>query len=204
MANEILPSIGAKGAWNLKAPYNSLLIADLEYECKAIRKLSELLTTGVDVFTLYYDNVGVNKTVFDDHVKNDYSIISMVSTSGKWLFIPSPFINGWPDSNVVPYVVMGLLANLGPIPNTLNPTFLIDKVKNVIQANIGLTPTVQFITLSEPKNKSWLDHDSLETLRLSNITDTSTDYVRRLKAEDDLEKALLKINQLETWIKNNP
>lgn len=203
MTTEILPNIGASGTWSLKPPFNDKLVANLAYSCKAIRKLSEVVATGMDAKAEFYDKYDLGDDTYNLDVKNDISIITLVSSEGNWLFVPSSYLNGWPSSDTVPYAVVGMLLNLGALPNTIDPSFLSEKVSNVVQANLGHTPEIKFATLSETTNKTWSDHESLEQARQTLISDSNTDYVRRVKAEADLAAAQAHIQALEQYIVDN-
>ena len=200
MAAELLPAVGASGQWKLKPPFDTQLIAGLAYTCKAIRKLSEVVATGIDAKAEYYDKNSIDAAVYDQHVLADISIVTLISSSGNWLFVPGPYLDGWPSSDVIPYVVMGLIANLGAIPNTLDPSFLKEKVRNAIKAALGHDPEIDFVTLSEVTNKTFADHEALENLRQTMITDSNTDYIKRLNAEAALVKAQAQIVALQQFI----
>jgi hypothetical protein len=200
MANELLPSVGMSGQWKLKAPFDSKIVANLAYTCRAVRKLGEVIAAGIDAFEEYYVPNSIGRDVYDQHVASDVSIIVMSSSSGSWLNVPSPYLDGWPDANVVPYVVVGMVADIGALPNTIDPTFLSEKVRNTIKNALGHDPVIQFVALSEVSNMPFAEHEALEVLRKSNITDDNTDYSRRLKAEDELVKARAEIAALQKFI----
>uniref|UniRef100_A0AAU7PFK9 Uncharacterized protein n=1 Tax=Burkholderia phage vB_BgluM-SURPRISE13 TaxID=3159457 RepID=A0AAU7PFK9_9VIRU len=200
MASELLPGIGASGDWSLKTPLDSKYTAGLAYTCKAIRKISEMVANGIDVLNMVYIPNGLDQTAYDSDVQNDYSIITLQSAAGALLLVPSSYLAGWPSGDSVPYVVMGMIINLGPIPNTIDPTFLTDKVAPVIKAALGLDPEIQYATLSETTNKTYDDHVAQEATRTAAITDENSDYVKRLNAEADLTAAQAQIAALQQFI----
>ena len=200
MATELLPPLGASGTWVLKTPFDTKLTSGLAYTAKEIRKITAAVGAGVDVFKEYYEPNGLSQDVMDAHVAADNCIITLISSVGTYVYVPSPYIASWPSGDSVPYVVMGMAIKLGAIANTIDPTFLTDKVKNVIVANLGLEPVINFVTLSEEERKTWSDHQSLENARTTLITDSNTDYARRVKAEDDLAKARQQIALLNQYI----
>jgi len=203
MASELLPGIGSAGDWKLKPPFDSLYVAGLAYTCKAIRKLSEIVATGIDAQGTYYTPNNLTADQYAADVAADVSIVTLCSSSGNWLFVPSTYLLGWPSNDSVPYVVLGMVINLGAIPNTLDPTFLTPVVQNAIKAALGHDPDIEYVTLSETTNKTWDDHTSLENLRLANITDDNSDYVKRLNAEAALTAAQAQITALQQFIINS-
>lgn len=200
MATELLPGIGVSGDWTLKTPLDTKYTAGLTYTCKAIRKISEMVANGVDVLNLVYIPNGLDQAAYDDNVKNDYSVVTLQSTSGALLLVPSPYLGGWPSADSVPYVVMGMVINLGAIPNTIDPTFLTDKVEPVIKAALGLDPEIHYVTLSETANKTWDDHVANENARTAAITDENSDYIKRVNAEAALTDAQAQIAALQQVI----
>ncbi|BAS04852.1 hypothetical protein [Ralstonia phage RSF1] len=197
---ELLPSIGASGDWTLKPPFDTKYTAGLAYSCRAINKISSLVATGVDVFNTFYVPNDLTVDKYNADVAADLSMVTLQSSSGQVLILPSTYLSGWPSADSVPYVVMGMVINLGAIPNTLDPTFLTPKVAAVIKAALGHDPDIQYATLSETTNKTWDDHTALENLRLANITDDNSDYIKRLNAESDLAAAQAQIAALQQFI----
>lgn len=200
MANELLPTIGSSGLWKLKAPFDTLLIANLSYTCKEVRNLSAFIANGADVFTEHYEPRGLTQELYQQHINADISMITLMSSTGSWLIVPSPYIDGWPSNDIVPYVLLGMVVTLGALPNTIDPGFLEPVVKNAITAALGHEPEIQFVALSAVSNKVYSEHEALENLRKSNIRNDNSDYVRRLKAETDLVAARAQIAALQKFI----
>lgn len=200
MASELLPAIGAAGDWKLKTPFDTKYTAGMAYSCRAINKISSLVSTGIDVLdTLYIPN-GLTADNYAADVAADLSMVTLQSSSGQVIILPSSYLLGWPSNDAVPYVVLGMVINLGAIPNTIDPTFLTPKVAAVIKAALGHDADIEYVTLSETTNKTWDDHTSLENLRLANVTDDNSDYVKRLNAEADLTAAQAQITALQQFI----
>lgn len=197
---ELLPAVGASGQWKLKEPFAAKYIPDLTYSCRAVRKLSEAVAVGEEVFERYYAPENIPVEVYEQHVKDDISLITLLSSTGNFIFVPMPYVDGWPSGDVVPYVVLGMAIELGAIPNTIDPTFLTPKVENVIRAALGHKPTITYVALSPVKNVDYTEHVQLETLRTTNITDENTDYVRARIAEENLAEAKILIKQLQDYI----
>lgn len=197
---ELLPSVGASGDWKVKAPFTNLYIAGTAYACKEIRKLSAVVAVGVDAYNEYYVAQGLTQAQYDADVANDISIVTLLSAAGNWLFIPSTYLDGWPSNDAVPYVVLGAVINLGPLPNTVDPSFLTPKIQNLIKDALGHDVDVEYVALSDVTNKTFADHTALEQARQNNITDSNTDTTRRIQAENDLASARSEIAALQQVI----
>lgn len=200
MASELLPSIGASGDWTLKSPFDSKYTAGLAYSCRAINKISSMVATGIDVLNTLFIPNGLAEADYDAAVAADLSMVTLQSSSGQLIILPSTYLAGWPSADSVPYVVMGMVINLGAIPNTIDPTFLTEKVEPVIKNALGLDPEIHYVTLSETSNKTWDDHTAQENARQANITDDNSDYIKRLNAEAALTAAQAQIAALQQVI----
>jgi hypothetical protein len=159
-----------------------------------------MVATGIDVLNTLYIPNGLTEANYDADVAADLSMVTLQSTSGQVIILPSTYLTGWPSADSVPYVVMGMVINLGPIPNTIDPTFLTDKVEPVIKNALGLDPEIHYVTLSETTNKTWDDHVAQENTRTAAITDENSDYVKRLNAEAALTAAQAQIVALQQVI----
>lgn len=198
--NEVLPADGATGQWRLKAPFDTKIVNGLAYTCYGKNTIGVLNAQGVEVFAEYYEKNGIDRDTYELHAKEDRTICTLLSSAGDWLQIPSPYLSGWPSADVVPYVVVGMFLTLGALPNTIDPSFLTDKVKNVVKASLGLEPDVEYIAMTEITHKEWSLHESLEQARKTATADDNSDLARRLKAEDDLIAAKVQIAALQQYI----
>lgn len=200
MASELLPAIGSSGDWSLKTPFDSKYVAGMAYSCRALNKISSMVATGIDVLNTLFIANGLLQADYDTAVAADLSMVTLQSSSGQLIILPSTYLSGWPSGDSIPYVVMGMVVTLGAIPNTIDPTFLTDKVEPVIKAALGLDPTIQYVALSETTNKTFDDYTALEATRTAAITDDNSDYIKRLNAESDLTAAQAQIAALQQFI----
>lgn len=198
-----LPTIGSSGNWKLKAPFDTKLLPSISYSCQAIRLLSEVVGSGRDVYAEDYEPNGIPQADYDQHVADGISIITLISAVGAVVNVPSPYLDGWPSSDVVPYVVMAAVVTLGALPNTVDPSFLTPILKNTVMNALGYDPDVEYVTVSDVTNILFSNHTALEAARKANIQDNNTDYVRRLKAEADLVSARATIAALQKFIKDS-
>lgn len=190
----LLPSVGATGSWKLKAPFDEKVDPELSYRCDAVRRISEMVAMGTDVKTIHYFANGLTEAEYKADVQADVAIITLSTSSGDWAYVPSSYVLGWPSTDGVPYAVVGMAVVLGALPNTIDPTMLTEKVKEVIKANLGMEPEITYATVSEVAIKSQEQHENLETARLANISEDKTNY--QLLQETLLENERLRsLNQ---------
>lgn len=196
-----LPDIGATGNYTLKTPFNVLVKPQVSYTCKAIRKLSDLIADGLDPFELIYNPVDILQSIYDQELKDDVCIISLQTGDGEWLHIPNNYIIKFPNMNGIVYRAMMLGISLGALPDTLNLDALKTAMTNLVYDNLGVTSVVKEVVISVPSIISKVDHDLIETARLSKVSLTMSDSGLLGKAQNDLDKARIQIANLEEFIK---
>lgn len=202
MAN-LIPSIGAKGTYSLRSPYD-VLIKDSTYTCVAIRRLSNFVGTAKDPKRLYYDPYQPDDVAWEqDSNDPEVCIVSLRSDSGHVLEIPSTFILSYPNLNGVPYTVKVLAINLGAIPDSLDLSNLYTEIKNLVRDTVGIESEVKSVAISDTKLKSKEDHDALESARVDLIVSSQTERARRLELERQNQALRDNILALETYIKDN-
>lgn len=172
----IFPTPGALGAWNLKPPFDTKLKVGLAYLCKEVRLITEMVAQGVNVREQFYAANGLSNTFYEEDLKDGAAIVTLTTSSGDRVFVPSPYILGWPSADGVPYAVVAMAIVLGALPNTVDPTFLTNKVSEVIHSNLGLMPEISYATVSEVTVKSQEQHNAAESGRLSNISENKTNF----------------------------
>jgi hypothetical protein len=202
MAN-ILPSIGTTGIYRLTAPFDTKLHVNVPYTCIAIRRLSDLVNSGIDPLNSIYTANSLVEAVYVQDVKNEVSVLSLQSPSGHMVYVPNSYLAGYPDISGVRYATMAIGVNLGAIPESVNLTALQQKFISTAREYLGVTAEASIVALSEPVMVSETDSHALEAARQSNIDTIVTDYSKFLAKQAQLDTALAKIAELEAFIEAN-
>ena len=176
----LIPPIGTAGIYDLKAPFSARLQPKVSYKCEAVRKLSDIIEEGVDPYEEFYLPVGLSETAYQADLLNNACIVSLQSSSGHWVRVPTTYINSYPNINGVPYRGMVLGVELGPIPEYLDLAAVKVAVSNVIRDVLGVRPTVKEVAITSTQNFSQNDHDVLEGTRASLIVNSDTDRAKLL------------------------
>ena len=197
----LIPPVGTSGIYKLAAPFNTLLQANMSYRCDAIRRIADFLEVGLDPFEEFYEPRGLTKAAYDLDLQNQVCIVSLVSTGGHWVYVPSTYISSYPDINGVPYTVMVLGLDLGAIPNYRDLTGLKQAIANLTRDTIGIMPTVKEVAISAVQKLSQSDHDALENARTIAITNSQTDRSKLFAAQSELATLRQQYTALETYVR---
>ncbi|BAW19040.1 hypothetical protein [Ralstonia phage RP31] len=199
----LIPPVGTSGIYKLDAPFAAQLQPNMSYRCDAIRRLSDLLELGIDPFAEFYDKNGLTKEKYDADVVNQVCMISLVSSSGHWLYVPSTYVLAYPDLNGVPYTVMVLGLELGAIPNYKDLTGLKQALANLTRDTIGVMPTVKEVAVSAVSKLSQADADALEAARQQLITNSQTDRAKLLAVQQAYASLQQQYAALEAYVQQH-
>ena len=203
MSLNIIPAIGSKGVYNLKAPFNSLVVANTPYTCVAIRTLNDIISGGVDPFATYYQPNGVTQDLYNSDLISGVSIISLQSGAGAWVYVPSSYILNYPATNGVPYTATALAVSLGTVPNSLNITSLMGEITDLVYSLTGVFASVKPIALSLPQLIDPVTSETLEAIRTNRITVSMSTSAQNAVLKAQIVTMQQHINDLENFIMKN-
>ena len=201
MSSRILPALGSSGTYELLAPFDTKVLAEEIYTCKAIRALSEYISNNQDPKKLVYDYYGLTEVDYEEDIKEDMEIISLQNNDGVWLYVPARFILKYPQVNGIPYHQMALVCKIPAIEVSKDLSFLITDINNLIRDYLGVESRVDAIetsrTIAVTKDLS----DQMKIDRALASSGRVTDRARYMKLTQDHAAAFNKIAQLEAYIK---
>ena len=183
------PPINAKGKFTLYEPF--VLNLSMVYQCSAIRSFKELSDKGVDIFTAFYEPVGLPITSYEEDLKLKSSIITLTDTNGAHIYIPDIYIESYPGSASVTYERKLLLIELGLVPSNVDVSFLITELTSLVASNIGVTATPEVATIEVDGTITAAQHSTMELARITAIHDNVPlmEQVQLLKNELAVVKA---------------
>ena len=201
--NEFLPALNSSGTYKFKKPFSDFINSQTVYQCKSIRKISELISSGVDVFNTYYSPYNIQTVMYEEDKNNDISIIGLYNDTAKWLYVPTTFINSYPDNSGVPYRRIAYAIDIGPIEESFDLSVLNESLSNLVKTNLGIVPDIRIVSLSKPSMVKYDDHIAIKNMRLGKVEVESTLYVELATYKQQLETARAKIKMLEKYISDN-
>lgn len=198
------PQLGARGKYQLQSPFDTQVVASASYTCVATRKLIDFTEVSRDPKILYYDANNLDPSIWiRDSQDSSVCIVTLVSDSGQWIYVPSTFIIAYPDLGGIPYSVRILGINLGAIPDTMDLSNLQSSIQNLVRDTVGIQSTAQSVVCSDVKILSQEDHDTIETARQSLITNSQTDRAANLASQQTIIALRAQITALEDYIENH-
>lgn len=202
----IVPTISMSGVFTLELPFQSKLLKDTVYQCVAIRRIDELMSAGIDPFTVFYGPESLTITRYEDDVAKGVMIVSLKAIGTQEIVhVPTSYILSCPKAGGVAYTVMGLSFSIGAVPNTTDLNPMKDKLVTMVKETLGIDTTVNVLALSPTTIVDTTVHNGLVATRNESIVNTPTDHSLYLATLSELNNAKQKILELETYIMNlNP
>lgn len=201
--SQLLPSLLSSGLFEAEAPYNALLAPGVSYTCRSLRTIADVVGSGVDMWTEYYQKHGIDEVRFSKDVEDGVSIVGLQAGTGEWLYLPSSFLTRIPVVDGVTYTTLTLGVGLGPVPDNFRIAPLVTSLENIVKSTLGITPQIKAITTSLPTVIPQASHEKLQVARAARISSTETDYARAERLERELAEAIRQKKALEKYIEDN-
>lgn len=198
MAN-LIPPPGTRGLYSLLAPFDTLLQPATLYKCAAIRSFTDVENGGKNVYETYYQPYQIEQSRASQDRKDGVYIVTLLSDKFAPIYVPSSFIASYPDQTNKNYHRVILSADLGPLPDTLDLTFVKTQMASVISQSFGVTPSINVAVAPMTGVVSYEEHDAREAARQGAITNSTTDYAKwqqALKANNELKARLAILEQI--------
>lgn len=203
MTELVIPSIGSSGFFELRPPFDQVVLRNEQYTCQGIRKISEYLASNEDVKALVYDANAIDESDYNADAEADMPIVSLQADIGHWVYVPARYIIKYPITNGVPYRTLMIGISLPPMPVERDLTFLTTDLSNLVRDSLGVDVEIKLVETSKivlvPRTKHNLELSDRYAVSNGRTTDRS----RYMSTQVQLDAALAKIAELETYIANN-
>ncbi len=183
---QLTPPMNTRGTYQLLQPW--VAPAQVIYTSKAIRSFADIYDDGIDVYTTYYQPLGLTQAQFQLDVVANANIITLIADSsdpntlfgGSYIiYVPDTYIQAYPTTDNIPYSRMALCVDLGALPDYLDLTALQAQVTNTVSDTIGVVaPNLNVYLYKAPSTGTvtGTQNNVLEAARLAAITNRTTDY----------------------------
>lgn len=192
--SNVLPPINTVGIWKVKLPYT--VKATMPYWLIAIRMFEDITLMGMDVYKTFYEPYikegdlipGTSDTFsFQDEITKEARILTIQTEAGETLYIPSTFVDQFPETDVVLYRPMILSINLGLFRDDTDYSILVQALEEACLVNAGVD-NVQIAIHAAPATGG-LSVDEMEAIELARQNkmsqyETNIEKVIRLEAEN--------------------
>lgn len=196
----IIPTIGAKGLYELAHPFDAKIDPNAEYSTQSIRYLTEYIARNEDPYADIYEPLSIPRETYLEDLREGNPIIGLQSAKGVWIYVPARYILSWPSVNGVRYIKAMITADIGPFPADRDFTPLLEDVQLYIKNKIGITPKVDLVAVSKPVLISFEQHERVLAARANIITDDTTSYTKAKVLEEQNTSLRQKITALEQYI----
>jgi hypothetical protein len=183
----MIPEVGTTCLFSFSARFSTL---NGVYRIRATTTFSDALSSGVDFVEHLYTPAGLSQADFDtDYRQYNTAAIavleSVVDTSVVYYVPESLFLNT-PDPTVREYLPLILTVELGVFENTQVIFPLLDQLKDLVQASLGITSPLR--VMANPQNKAYLTESQyriIEEGRSANIKALVPLSVQLKKSQED-------------------
>lgn len=196
----IIPTIGARGLYELDKPFDSQLEPNSEYTTQSIRYISEYISRNEDPYSDIYEPLQISRDIYLEDLKEGNPIVGLQSAKGVWLYVPARYILSWPSVNGVRYIKAMITADIGPFPADRDFSPLLEDIQLYIKHKIGITPKVDLVAISKPILVSFEQHERVTSARNNIVTDDRTSYCRMKTLTEENISHRQKIKALEEYI----
>lgn len=198
--SDFVPALNSSGSFEFKKPVSDNINQQSVFTCKSVRKISELIATGVDVFKDYYLPLNIQLDSFNEDKINDISIVGLYSESHSWLYVPSSHLLSYPDNSGVPYRRMAIVLNLGPLEESFDLNSLGALLTELVKTEIGIDPEIRTVSISEKAMVKREVHEAIAKARQARITLTKTTFVELANLQELVNSLTSKNKILEEHI----
>lgn len=203
MANNLIPAVGTRGRYVLKPPFDAAMTPNTLYTMTAVRKFDEIDTFGTNIYTQFYLPYSIPETQVNTDRAAGAMIITLMTDNSPPLYVPTTYVQSYPDLNFKPYNQYMAVLSFGPMAeDTLfEPT--IQALKNTTSEFLGVEPEIHiaFMPLTDVITPE--QHEAREATRQAAITNRSTDYARLYESQAQVALLQQRITILEKIVKDN-
>lgn len=152
-------SKGLKGKFVFSSVIHNKINSNLVLEVVGDRNIKELVANKEDPLNTIYKPIGLTEIDYTKDLEDNVSIITFITPSEDYIYVPVNHIVESPSRNGIDYQVVILAANLGPLPLDYDLTLVKDTLKDSILTTTGIKTTVGMTEGSGIYNMDINDHE---------------------------------------------
>lgn len=196
-----LPPVNTSGVINLATPFQALCAANVPYTVAAVRTLSDIVASGQDPYSLYYEPGSIDQAKFEQDIADNVCILSLKSPDGDWVYVPNSYLLSAPVATGVPYSSCLVGIRLGALPESLSLAYFMATVQQLAHDLLGVSDAeVKPVKNSVTTYLSLDDSKVIEAARADVMQTVVTDNAKLKASETARLKAVQRITDLEAYI----
>ena len=201
----IVPSVGTKGKFTFKQPFDNEKYNGKEYEVSAIREIKELQDSGERPYESIYQIMSISQSDFEEDLEQRVPILVLTDPASKYLYVPADLVQGMPDVTGIKYQEIIIAASLGLVPYYENLDGEVlkkvrDEVVETIKDSYGVNTEVKEIRGSAIRYVTDAEHRKYKRLREKNQVDLFTYKSRYRQISSDYEALKKQYKSLESFL----
>jgi len=200
-SSQFLPSIGMKGTWSLKSPFDLLVMSTTQYTCVKVESLAASEAAGDDPYTNIYQRNNASQSDYDNDIAANAFLVTLTSDTGDVVVFPNTAIVSIPDTDGVSYRNLVMSVALGPIPDSMDLLNLENEVKTLVLGAVGVKSSVYFTQRGGMTVLTTQQSTSLENYRTSVMNGQQSNAYQLMMANAQITSLQQKIRELESYIK---
>jgi hypothetical protein len=184
----MIPDVGSTALFTFKAKFDTL---NGVYRIRAETTFRDAVAAGVDFVANLYNPAGLNTNDFNadfpSYTSDKVVMLESVKDSSVVYQVPESAFLNVPDPTIQEYFPLIAVINLGVHQNTQAIFPLLDQIKDIVQASLGVTDPLNIVT--NPDNKVYLtdaDYEQLKLVREANIRKLKPLSVQLAEANRDI------------------
>lgn len=203
MANNLIPAVGTRGRFVLKPPFDAAMAPNTLYTMSAVRKFDEIDTFGTSIYTQFYQPFQLTEADVNTDRSAGAMIITLMTDNSPPLYVPTSYVQSYPDLNYRPYNQYIAVLSLGPLSDDTLFEPVIQGLKNTTSEFLGVEPEVNIAFMPLTDIITPEQHENREAARQAAITNRSTDYARLYESQAQVALLQQRIQILEKIVKDN-
>lgn len=199
----ILPVVGSSGFYELAPPFDSAAVNQVEYTCKAIRRISDYLANNEKIKEEVYDGNGLDESIWTEDSVADAYVVSLQSRTGHWVYVPVRYVLSYPSVNGVQYRSVMLGFSLPSLPVEQDISAVMAEMKDIVEDSLGVVVVAKMVETSKVVLIPHVEHATKRQERAAASAGRATMYARNIALRQENDALLAKVAQLESYIKLN-
>lgn len=192
--NRLTPPLGAFGKFVLKTPWSTN--SNISYRCVSLRRVEEIVKSGKDVYSTFYQPVGLSQDVANVDIAENVVFVGLLGSDGSRIYVPDTYIESYPDQSAVTYDYTILSVDLGPQPSDIDLAALMDEIKTIAANFTGLKYDDIIVGIGTAASTTVMtteQHVAAQDARKLAIqyTETSTQKIARLEEANTEQNTLI-------------
>jgi hypothetical protein len=198
-APPLAPAVGTSGVFTVTTPF--MLTENTVYTVSAVRTFQDILNAGQDPVALIYAPVGLSTDNYQTDLVAGALIVVLSSANAAPVMVPTTYISQVPNGDAVPYSLLIGSFQLGPLPDSLDVSNLLNQIQELISATLGVdNPGVTLHAIPSSQAVTSAQDAAITQGRLAAITNNMSVYARLLKTQQALQDLQTQYNGLVQYL----